>query len=170
MRTLLVASGLFLSTTLFAQIDTAKFKLAAKAQAETFWNHFKGNDFDAAVKFLHPKYIQFRGGKDSLIAEIKEGIVEMGESGYTVASITTGEPGEIFKQGKEYQCLIPTTMVIDILVAKIGAKSSIVAISENGKNWKYVMVDGEELEKLRKAVNIHDSIELKETQAEMKPE
>lgn len=161
MRTLLLTACLLLTTTLFAQIDTAKFKLAAKAQSEAFWSLYKNNDFEGAIDALHPKYVEFRGGKENILTAFKENMAELAESGHTIATIRTGIPGTIYKQGNEYQCLVPVTMQIDINASNVNSEISIVAISEDGKQWKYVMLDGEEVDSLRKAVDIHAKIVLK---------
>ena len=79
------------------------------------------------------------GGKDKMMAVIKQGMEGMQAQGFSFASATVGSPGKFYKAGTEIHCLIPQRIALTSPNGRIVNSSYLLAITKDGGKFWYFL-------------------------------
>src|SRR2546421_3677020 len=110
-----------------------RVKEAAQAMAAAF---LKG-DYEKFADYMPSGVIKLAGGREKLVAKIKESMTQMKDRGVKLLSYTVDDPTGISGKGDERFAVVPYTMVMTLPGAKYTVKAPLVASSEDGgKRWK----------------------------------
>jgi hypothetical protein len=118
----------------FAQ-DTVKLKRQAQAVADAL---VKG-DYSTVVDHTYPKIVAQMGGKEKMIATIKQGMEQMSAQGFSFADAAVGSPGKFYKAGTEIHCLIPQRIALKSPNSRIVNNSYLLAVTKNGGKFWYFL-------------------------------
>ncbi len=89
--------------------------------------------------YTHPKIVGLMGGADKMVARMKEQTTTMKQQGIRFVSASIGQPGPLVTVGRELQCVVPQTVVLQMPEQRIAQRSSLIAFSEDGgKRWVFI--------------------------------
>ena len=110
-----------------------------KKEAQNCANAAVKSDYEGIVKYTHPRLINMMGGKDAMIAKLKDGIAEMHATGMEFSSATIGAPEAPKKFGDWLTSVVPEHTVMKVQGGRLVRDSYLLGISEDGgKNWVFV--------------------------------
>ena len=125
---------LFIPLASFAQ-DTVRLKHQAQAVADAL---LKG-DYSTLADHTYPKIVAQMGGKEKMIATIKQGLEQMNAQGFSFADATVGSPGKFYKAGTEIHCLIPQRIALKSSNSRIVNNSYLLAVTKDGGKFWYFL-------------------------------
>ena len=112
----------------------AAIKQAADVMAQAF---IKG-DYLTLAKYTHPKVVAMMGGKEKMVAIVKNGMTQMKNQGVTFKEATVGAPGKIISTGTALYAVVPQRFVIQANGQSISSSTSLLACStDKGKSWTF---------------------------------
>ena len=89
--------------------------------------------------YTHPKIVGLMGGADKMVARMKEQTTTMKQQGIRFVSVSIGQPGPVETVGRELQCVVPQTVVLQMPQQRITQRSALIAFSEDGgKHWVFI--------------------------------
>ncbi|MBO0934297.1 hypothetical protein [Fibrella aquatilis] len=89
--------------------------------------------------YTHPKIVSLMGGADKMVARMTEQTTTMKQQGIRFVSASIGQPGPVVTVGKELQCVVPQTVVLQMPQQRVAQQSSLIAFSEDGgKRWVFI--------------------------------
>jgi len=99
------------------------------------------NDYDTVVKYTHKRVIDGVGGKEAMIAALKDGTEQMRSQGISIVHVKIGDPQKPQKTGEWVTVLIPETITMKVPGGKFVQESCLLGISEDqGKSWVFLDV------------------------------
>lgn len=120
---------------------------------------FIAKDYETFAKFSHPTTIVMMGGHDTMMKFIKSNFEQLEAEGVSFLDVTFGEPTQIIPiQNKdlnvlELQCTLPQSVKMGVPGGKVTANTTLIAVSrDNGTNWYFADVSGNNLETMRKII------------------
>jgi hypothetical protein len=133
----------------FGQADPQKIKTQAELTAQAL---LKG-DYETFIEFTYPKVIEMLGGKEKMMAMLKNGTMEMEQQGIGFESVTIGTPSASVQAGEEIHCLVPQTIIMKIPNGKIKTETFLLAISpDNGGRWFFIDTSNLKMENVTKVL------------------
>ncbi|MFB9841858.1 hypothetical protein [Mucilaginibacter ginsenosidivorans] len=118
--------------------DTVKLKHQAQAVADAL---VKG-DYATVVDHTYPKIVTQMGGKEKMMATIKQGMEQMNAQGFSFADAAVGSPGKFYKAGTEIHCLIPQRIALKSPNSRIVNNSYLLAVTKDGgKFWYFIDIN-----------------------------
>lgn len=110
-----------------------------KREAQKCADAFVAGDYEGIVHYTHPRLIKLMGGKEAMIATLKEGVAEMQASGAGIISATAGTPQAPKKIGTWIASIVPEHLVMKVQGGKLIRDSYLLGISEDGgRTWVFV--------------------------------
>ena len=110
-----------------------------KQEAQKCANAAIESDYDAVVKYTHPRVMTAMGGKDAMIASMKKFSREIKAQGISLKSAQTGEPEPPHQVGSWLISLVPQKVVLKMPKGQTVSDSYLLGISEDqGKHWVFV--------------------------------
>ena len=91
-RTSLVLPLILVAGLLGSQLFAGSMEDTIKTQAQKCARATVDNDPETLVASTHPKVVQMMGGKEEMIAKLKEGREEMQAEGTAIEAVTVGDP------------------------------------------------------------------------------
>jgi hypothetical protein len=127
---------LFISSSLSVHAQySAQIKNGADILAKATLN----GDYKTLVDYTYPKAVAMAGGKQSMISLIKKGMDDMKKNGQGFKLVTTGEPGKVYRSGKELHSVVPQYMEMIYKNGCLSFSTSMLAVSQDdGKTWTYI--------------------------------
>lgn len=116
------------------KIDYTKLK----AQANEFNRAAVNKDLNKMVDWTHPKYIEQSGGREKMLTDIKTGLEELKAQGIETMAISIGQPGEVIQIKDQLFSVVPTTSTLKAPGGKLVGEITVVAVSTDGTNWKFM--------------------------------
>jgi hypothetical protein len=121
-----------------------------KTQAEKMGQALVSKNYVDFTRYTYPKILKEMGGTEKMAATIRSQMENMEKTGVKILSLSYGEPSEIIKEKKEWQCTVPQIMTLKINSGKIISKTTLIAISQDeGKQWYFVDAGERDLETVR---------------------
>lgn len=120
--------------------QTAEIKRSAEAALKAT----KEKDHAGLVELTHPKLVAAMGGKETMIARLKQMEQEFKRQGFDFSSLETGKPGNVITSstGRQY-VVVPTQLELETPQVKLKTSGFLLGISEDqGENWKFVDGNG----------------------------
>ena len=110
-----------------------------KVQAEMLAKATVEGDFAKVADLTYPKLVEAFGGKEKMIAVLKNDSAQMKTEGFELAAMTIGEIKQIAKIETEVFAVVPLKITIKSPDGKEVGESSMLGISsDNGVNWKFI--------------------------------
>lgn len=135
MKISIIIAFVLTTCSVFAQVDNK----IIRQQAEHTSKALLQGDYETVVKFTYPKIVEMLGGRDKMVAILKDGKVQMDEQGMAIESVTFGEPSQTVMAGDEIHCLVPQTLLMKVPGGKLKAESWLLAIStDKGAHWYFL--------------------------------
>ena len=119
-----------------------------KVQAQDLADAVLNKNFEKIVEFTHPTVVAFLGGREKMIATIKQTFENsFDKDGVTLLGFRYGEIEQEVKVDNSIFAVLAEVVRIQIKDTKYEADSSEIAVSaDGGKNWKFVSgTTGQEL-------------------------
>ena len=136
MRPFLILTYPLILTSLVVSAQDHKAEI--KQAASKYIKAFLRNDIPTTVDYMYPKYVESRGGRDSLIKSIQNGNKKNESQAAKLKSIIISEPGNEVKYGTTILSVIPDSLTLRLGLLNYYIKSALVAIStDDGKNWSF---------------------------------
>ncbi len=131
-----------------------------KEQATTMVNAFLKKDYNTFSKMTNQTAIGKMGGATKMIEGLKQMDETFKQQGISFSKITVGNPSNIITVGNEMQCTIPQTTEMKMAMGRAIAKSTLIAVTNNGgKNWYFADAAGKDLKTLRTIMpNLSDKL------------
>jgi hypothetical protein len=96
-------------------------------------------EFETVVDLTHPKIIGMLGGREKMIATMKEGLEGLKKRGITMKESKAEKPEKLAKSGDSLYCVVPTTNVIEVPQGTLTSKAFLVGLSsDEGKTWTFI--------------------------------
>ena len=110
-----------------------------KTQAEELAKATVGGDFAKVADLTYPKVVESFGGKEKMIAVLRQDAAQMKAEGFELTAMTIGEIKQIAKVDLETFAVVPLRITFKSPDGKEAGESSMVGISaDNGVNWKFI--------------------------------
>ncbi len=135
MKLLLVAFLVLLGTThCIAQDAAANAQLEAQKSADAML----AGDYEKLVAYTPRQWVAAMGGKEAMVAIIKQGMDGMKAQAITFQSVRVGDPGPIQKIGGELISLVPQKVTLKVPGGHMESEAYLIGISEDGgKTWVF---------------------------------
>ncbi len=119
----------------WAQDLTATIQQEAQKCAKAVLN----SDYEAVVRYTHPRIVEKLGGKTAMLASLKKGMAEMKAQGAVITSASIGKPGAPQKIGSWLVSIVPQHLSMKVSAGQLESDSDLLGISEDGgKRWSFV--------------------------------
>jgi hypothetical protein len=124
-----------------------RVKEAAQAMAAAFLKE----DYEKFADYMPAALVKLAGGREKLVAKIKDSMAQMKDRGIKLLSYTVDDPTGLSGMGDERFAVLPYTMVMTLPGAKVTMKAPLIASSEDGgKRWKFIDAQKKSAEEIRK--------------------
>lgn len=96
-------------------------------------------DYDSVVAYTHPRIVKAMGGKEAMLATLKQGMAQMKAGGASFLDVTIGQPSSPKRIGPWMTSIIPQHLVLKVPDGKLHSDSSLLGISEDeGRHWVFI--------------------------------
>lgn len=110
-----------------------------KREAQKMLTGFLKGDLKTLADYTYPKVAAMMGGKDKMIAAIKDGIEKMKADGTSFRSGSIGKVSKIYPSGKELHCTVDQNLVMSVKGGYLTTESQLLGISSDaGKTWTFL--------------------------------
>ncbi len=97
---------------------------------------FINKDYNTLLRYTHPNIIKIAGGKTKIIQLISKELSTIENDGFKFTKVVVDKPLQVIKSEKNYQAILPQTIVLTKFNNNAGSTSHLWAISYNqGKTW-----------------------------------
>ncbi|MBO0939186.1 hypothetical protein J2I47_21705 [Fibrella sp. HMF5335] len=136
MKYTLILFLLFLAAISYAQNPYAA---VIRQQATELAEALPRGQYQKVPLYTHPKIVGLMGGPAKMVARMTEQTTTMKQQGIRFVSASIGQPSAVVTVGKELQCVVPQTVVLQMPQQRIAQRSSLIAFSEDGgKRWVFI--------------------------------
>lgn len=149
-----------------AQVDKSR----VKKQAQELADAFVAGNFEKMADLTYPALVELLGGKDKMVAGLKQEMSGAGAEGFRVLSMPVGEPKRVVKSRDYLLSVVPVTMRVKMSDGVFAQRITYLGVSQDGgQNWTFVSggVDKQMLKVL--FPSIPTAIDELELPAEMPP-
>jgi hypothetical protein len=110
----------------------------AQAGAQASGDALLAGDFQRFADLVYPPLVAESGGRDSMIARVRNGLAGAAENGMVMTSITTGSPTRYDTLGSRVYAVIPTETIMRVPGGRYVVDATMLGISDSGGPWTYV--------------------------------
>jgi hypothetical protein len=149
-----------------AQVDKSR----VKKQAQELADAFVAGNFEKMADLTYPALVELIGGKDKMVAGLKQEMSSTGAEGFRVLSMPVGEPKRVVKSRDYLLSVVPVTMRVKMSDGVFAQRITYLGVSQDGgQNWTFVSggVDKQMLKVLFPSIPM--AIDELELPAEMPP-
>jgi len=126
-----------------ALVQAADISATIKQEAEKCAKAIVSEDYETVVTYTHKRVVTGMGGKESMIAKMKQGAVQMRRGGYDFVGAKIGTPAKPQKTGAWLTSLVPQEITMKVPGGRLLQESKLLAISENdGASWVFLDLGG----------------------------
>ena len=115
--------------------------------------------YEEFAKYSHPTTIVMMGGQDNMLKFIRENFEQLESEGVKFLDVKFGEPTKVIPSQNEelniieLQCTLPQAIEMSVPEGTVTAHTTLIVVSrDNGTNWYFVDVSGNDLETMRKII------------------
>ena len=121
-----------------------------KVQAMDMATALMKNDFATFIKYMHPKIIEYAGGKEKMKDKMDSAYGTAKLFGVSFKRYWIGTPGEIITYKDQLQAVLPESTTLKTPLGELTAETSMIVISpDNGKNWWFIDTNVYRADKLK---------------------
>lgn len=126
------------------QSDSAEILSRVKAMNTAF----EQGDAESIVAMTDTSLFEFAGGKDKLLAAMKQVMSKMNETGYIVEKSTIGKPTKTYLVADtKLVCFVPKEMIMNIKGVRARNVSYLIAIKRKTPDSQWLFLDSSALQK-----------------------
>jgi hypothetical protein len=131
------------------QINQNELKARMVLTVNEMGDAFLKEDYDSFVEFMYSPVFDKIGGKDIIIAGMKNAIAEMSLKGIKIVGVNFGEPMDILNSNNTLQSLISQIINIKMPEGTLMSTAYLFAISEDeGKSWHFIDVSNKSTQQI----------------------
>ncbi|MBV9923806.1 MAG: hypothetical protein JOZ96_02100 [Acidobacteria bacterium] len=110
-----------------------------KAQADECGRAFVEGDFARLADYTHPKLLAKVGGREQLIAFLRQGVAEMKAQGFELLSYVNEAPTQVLNVGRETYAVVPGKLRARTPGGVMVSETYMIGVSaDGGRRWKFV--------------------------------
>ncbi len=110
-----------------------------KFQADEVGKATLEGDFEKLVDYTHPKVVEKLGGKEKMVAFLKQDSGQMKPEGFELVSVDVNNVKQIENIDNHLFSIIPMNLTINSPQGKFSQESYLIGISSNnGETWKFI--------------------------------
>ena len=129
---------------------TAENYPSLTAKTKEICDAFTGKDYLKVLDLTYPKVIETGGGRERMMATMKEEIKGMETDGVFFLSTTPGPPTQFVHDAGSIYAVIPITVKVKAQDGIFQTESTLIGISADaGANWTFIDAAGEDEKRLR---------------------
>ena len=130
------------ATCVLAQSPKESLAIQAKENADAMLK----KDYETMVRFMYPPVVESMGGFQKALNFMRSSMAKMESQGWTLKTLTVGQPSAIVIEGREDVAIVPSEMVMIVEGKTVRVNSCLVAVTQDeGKNWYFF--DGAQMPK-----------------------
>ena len=134
-------------------VYSQNMKTIIKIQAMDMAGALVKNDFNAFLKYMHPKVIEIAGGTQKLKNNMDSADAMMKLFAMEFKKIIIGHPGEIITYKEQLQCVVPQSTNMKSPLGELYVETSLIAICmDKGKRWYFIDTNIYKVDKLKTAL------------------
>ena len=115
------------------------------ARTKEITDAFTNKDYQKVLEMTYPKVIEVGGGREKMLATMKDEIAKMRAEGVDVLSTTPGAPTQYVHDGGSIYAVVPLTLKIKAQDGTFQAEATLIGISADaGANWTFIDAAGED--------------------------
>jgi RNA polymerase sigma factor (sigma-70 family) len=119
--------------------EKAQLIRQARTKVEEMNEALSKGDFGKIVDLTHPRLVEKDGGREKMIATMKEVMEDTKFKGFSLRSSTVAEATQFLRTAKALYVVFPIATEMTGLGGKVTCRSVVAGISENGgKTWAFV--------------------------------
>lgn len=123
---------------------------ALTARTKELCDAFTNKDYQKVLELTYPKAIEAGGGREKMVATMKDEIKGMETEGVILLSTTPGSPNNFVHDAGSIYAVVPITVKIKAQDGIFQTESTLIGISaDSGANWTFIDAAGEDEKKLR---------------------
>jgi hypothetical protein len=120
------------------------------SKAKEISDAFSKKDYLKALELTYPKVIEIGGGRDKMIATMKEEIKKMEAEGVSLLSAVPGSPTQFVHESGSIYAVVPMTLKMKTQSGTYQADATLIGISPDaGASWTFIDAAGEDDEDLK---------------------
>jgi hypothetical protein len=115
------------------------------ARTKEITDAFTKKDYQKVLEMTYPKVIETAGGREKMLATMKDEIAKMEAEGVDLLSTTPGAPSQFIHDAGSIYAVVPLTLKIKAQDGTYQAEGTLIGISSDaGANWTFVDAAGED--------------------------
>jgi hypothetical protein len=131
----------FLSPLVRAQEDYKNLK----KQANEIGEAYAREDFERVVDLTYPKLVKLIGGRDKMIALLRQEVANMRKEGLRMLAQSAASPTQFLRIGKQLFAVIPVKLQFKVPVGVGVEESCMIGVSgDSGEHWTFVDGSGDQ--------------------------
>ena len=104
---------------------------------------FTNKDYQKVLDLTYPRVIESGGGREKMLAVMKDEIAQMKSEGVEMLSTVPGPPTQFVHDGGSIYVLVPLTLKIKAQEGTFQTEGSLIGISADaGANWTFIDAAG----------------------------
>lgn len=111
---------------------------AVKKLAQQLGDATIRGDFAKVIDGTYDGIVKHLGGRDKAIKFVEKGMRGLRDKGIIFKAYKVGDPGAFHREGDNTFVVVPTVLEMTLPGSRLTAKSYLLGISSDGKNWKFV--------------------------------
>lgn len=113
----------------------------------------QNKDYARVIDLTYPRSIELMGGREKALRATEAQMRKSEDAGYSIASVTIGDPGEFLSEGTNTFVVVPSTTEMKAPGGRIVARSYLLGISPDaGKTWTFIDGSGLRTAERRKLI------------------
>jgi hypothetical protein len=121
-----------------------------KAQALDMAKALIRNDFTTFVKYMHPRIIDYAGGKENMKVKMDSAYQAMKRFNIRFKKYWIDNPGQVLEYKDQLQAVLPVSTTLVTPLGEVTAETSVIVTSnDNGKNWWFIDTNVYHADKLK---------------------
>jgi len=128
-----------------------KPEIVAKRKAQEVAQATVKGEFGKLADLTYPKVVEEMGGRDRMIAVLKNSLEGMNKKGYEFRSAKVGKTAQVVAGGENLFAVVPFDMEMKVPGGSLAIKSFMLGISpDKGKTWSFINGDKAQDSNVRK--------------------
>jgi hypothetical protein len=132
-------------------------KDAAKRDGNAMYQAFHAGDLERFAAYTYPGLFKMFGGKEKMIAVVKQGISDMAAKGFVFKSAVVGAPTQLVADGDQLQAMLPLNHVMTAPGGELHLEGHMLGVSsDGGKTWTFIDAENLTAENVRQVLRSYD--------------
>jgi hypothetical protein len=113
------------------------------AKTKEITEAFTNKDYEKVLEMTYPKVIESGGGREKMLAAMKDEIAQMKSDGVEMLATSPGTPTQFVHDGGSIYAVVPLTLKIKAQEGTFQTEGNLIGISADaGANWTFIDAAG----------------------------